>query len=37
MHYVSCRSHRTQKHKFSLTSPSVLLVATAPVPLEDKK
>jgi hypothetical protein len=37
MHYVTHRSHRMQKHKFSITCPSVLFVESVPVPPKQKK
>jgi hypothetical protein len=29
MHYVTCCSHRMQKHKFSITCPDALFMETA--------
>jgi hypothetical protein len=37
MHYVAQRSHRMQKHKFSVTCPDSLFVDTAPGPPEHEK
>jgi hypothetical protein len=34
MHYVTCRSHRMQKHKFGVTCPGALFVISVPVPLQ---
>jgi hypothetical protein len=37
MHYVTHRSHRMQKHKFSVTCPITLLMETTPGPPEHEK
>jgi hypothetical protein len=37
MHYVTHRSDRMQKHKFSVTSPNALPMETAPGPHEHEK
>jgi hypothetical protein len=37
VHYVTYRSHRMQKHKFSLTCPGALFKVTAQGPLEHEK
>jgi hypothetical protein len=37
MHYVTHISHRMQKHRFGVTSPSALFVETAPGPPELEK
>jgi hypothetical protein len=37
MHYVARRSHRMQKHKFDITSPSKLFMETALGPPENDK
>jgi hypothetical protein len=34
LHYVTRRSHRMQKHRFSITCPGVLMMETAPGPPE---
>jgi hypothetical protein len=36
MHYVTRRSHRMQKHKFSITCPSGIFVESMPVPHENE-
>jgi hypothetical protein len=36
MHYVTCRSHQMQKHKFGVTCPGVLFVEFIPVHLRMK-
>jgi hypothetical protein len=37
MHYVTHKSHRMQKHKFSVTCPNTLFVKYVPVPPEHEK
>jgi hypothetical protein len=37
MHYVTRRSHRMIKHKFSVTCPDTLFVESIPVPPEHKE
>jgi hypothetical protein len=37
MHYVACRSHRTQQHKFNITCPGTLFTKTALGVPEDEK
>jgi hypothetical protein len=37
MHYVTKRSHRIQKHKFSVTCPSTPFVESTLVPPEQEK
>jgi hypothetical protein len=32
MHYVSCRSHQMQKHKFGITCPDALFIESELVP-----
>jgi hypothetical protein len=36
-HYVTCRSHQMQKHKFSVTCPRALFLESVPVPPEHEK
>jgi hypothetical protein len=37
MHYVTRRSHRIQKHKFSVTCPNALFVKSVLIPAEHEK
>jgi hypothetical protein len=37
MHYVTRRSHRMQKHKFSVTCPDALFIESVAVPLEHEE
>jgi hypothetical protein len=37
MHYVTQRSHRMQKHNFSVTCPGTVFVETASVPPKHEK
>jgi hypothetical protein len=37
MHYVTHRSHRMQKHKFSITCPIALVVKSIQVPPQHEK
>jgi hypothetical protein len=37
MHYVTCISHRMQKHKFKVMCPSVLFVKSVLVPPNNEK
>jgi hypothetical protein len=36
MHYVTCRSHLMQKHKFGIMCPGALFMDTAPGPPEQE-
>jgi hypothetical protein len=37
MHYVTCRYHRMQKHKFDIRFSDVFFVESVPVPPEQEK
>jgi hypothetical protein len=37
MHYVTCRSHGMQKHKFDVMCPDALFMETSIVPPEHQK
>jgi hypothetical protein len=37
MHYVTCRSHQMEKHKFGITCPSTLFMEFIPLPPELEK